>query len=758
MTVTPSETEPTLSNGHIALTLTQADDAFTGYRLSVVDGESFETLGEASFGRLIIQTQDGSRIEAPVRFTEFTQDETKLTFEGSWVDPDDIAWSLRHEITFTGDERQLAIYAEARPSAGGKVLHFPGVWLRAGEGSFGAAKSDAIFPGLEYLLDDEPSSGTAFSSETYASRVNPHPYKVTVPLMALSHDGYAVGVMWDPNQDYGSAWRHPAVAFSSPNRVEAQDNHLLGVFAPGVPRYVPENHLEAERPIGAHPDDPVKIETRIVALRDATSIDIIKVWVETFGLPVLAMPHTPSENVDFCVRSYLDIAWDDERNGWHHTLRDPWGPRYEPRVIAQLWRYAHWPEGDPDLRERARDQVTRGLEHARAKQDPGTHISQRSPLPHLELALYYGLLDESLATTAEQMADLMGKQHENGSWVWTPDLIQVPAFDTAERRAVMGSEHEDSATGLTAERGLRLLRWALVSGDERAREAGMRAVAWCNAQRRPEGAQTWELHLHVPDVLAVPYLIDLNLCAWQLTGDEAFLDRADDWAWTGLPFTWLWRAYYRPIMAYGTVPSFGVTFHDVQSWFGVDVHWNGLVYADALYRLAEHRHGITWRAVADGIVACGVQQQMPDGPWLGMYPDAFSPVKGDEEYTWWLNPNLIGLNTFELAGIPLDVQTVVAPGPSGAVYVTSGGAVRDALATAEGVTFSLASDFAPSTTTIVAGVAEPARVVAGETPLDRADSLDDVEAGWSWLADRSLLLLKTPRVEDQLTVITVSSS
>ena len=42
---------------------------------------------------------------------------------------------------------------------------------------------------------------------------------------------------------------------------------------------------------------------------------------------------------------------------------------------------------------------------------------------------------------------------------------------------------------------------------------------------------------------------------------------------------------------------------------------------------------------------------------MGMYPDAVSVVRGDEEYTWWLNPNLIGLNTFELAGIPLDVTT-----------------------------------------------------------------------------------------------------
>lgn len=33
------------------------------------------------------------------------------------------------------------------------------------------------------------------------------------------------------------------------------------------------------------------------------------------------------------------------------------------------------------------------------------------------------------------------------------------------------------------------------------------------------------------------------------------------------------------------------------------------------------------------IIACAVQQQVPDGPLAGMYPDAYSVVKGDEEYT-----------------------------------------------------------------------------------------------------------------------------
>jgi hypothetical protein len=258
--------------------------------------------------------------------------------------------------------------------------------------------------------------------------------------------------------------------------------------------------------------------------------------------------------------------------------------------------------------------------------------------------------------------------------------VQNGQFHTADRLALMGREH-DSATGFTASKVRPVLQYALLTGDPAAVAAVLRAADWCNAQRRPEGAQTWELHLHVPDVLAAPYLIDLNLGAYELTGDERYLDAATRWAWTGLPFTYLWHAYYRPIMLYGTVPVFGVTFHDVQSWFGVIVQWNGLVYADALFRLARCRPAdgpADWQQIAEGITRHGMQEQMRAGPHLGMYPDAFSPVRGDEEYTWWLNPQLVGLNTFPLAGLPLDLDPVVLRDEAGAVHITSGAVVRDA--------------------------------------------------------------------------------
>jgi hypothetical protein len=201
------------------------------------------------------------------------------------------------------------------------------------------------------------------------------------------------------------------------------------------------------------------------------------------------------------------------------------------------------------------------------------------------------------------------------------------------------------------------------------------------------------------------------------------------------------------------VPVFGVTFHDVQSWFGVDVHWNGLVYADALYRLADATGEEQWRTIADGIVACGMQQQRPDGPWMGMYPDAVSVVRGDEEYTWWLNPNLIGLNTFELAGIPLDVTTTTVAQDGGALLrMTSSATVRNATATGNHLKVTLDYPRGETIRTIVGGGTKPSSVRGGDGDLAEVDNLEQADQGWRWLPDLKLLVVKQANPTDTATL------
>jgi hypothetical protein len=250
----------------------------------------------------------------------------------------------------------------------------------------------------------------------------------------------------------------------------------------------------------------------------------------------------------------------------------------------------------------------------------------------------------------------------------------------------------------------------------------------------------------VPDVLAVPYLINLNLGVYELTGEETYLEAANRWAWTGLPFTYLWNGYYRPIMRYGTVPVFGVTFHDVQSWFGVIVQWNGLVYAEALFRLARRLPSdgrLDWRHLAEGITRHGIQEQMTYGPHLGMYPDAFSPVKGDEEYTWWLNPQLVGINSFPLADLPVIPEPAVLRDGSPAVHVTSGATLLEAERSPNGSVRLLLQDQPGEVSyTLVTLPDPPAEVACEGAALPAVADVDAVAEGWQWLDAHHVALVK----------------
>ncbi|MBN1287183.1 MAG: hypothetical protein JXB47_17425 [Anaerolineae bacterium] len=721
--------------------LEDENNVITGLALEVRDGDGWYRMAATKpLSHVIYQDPDGNRREVDIGASEYTAGDARLELRGGFVDADGATWRLTAVFSTTDDPCQLQADYRLEVNASRKVFCWIGPSLHAGAGSFGAAKDEALFPGLEYLLDDEPSSDTRFAAEKYANRAVPHPYKIAIPLMAVSHEGRAVGLMWDATQAWGSAWRRPAAIFASPNCLQGQDNHWMALSTPAVePRWRNEGELEAHEPYGLGPGSPSTLSARLVALPSGGVIGVVRAWVAAYGLPALPDPgHDYEQNVDLCARSFLDIAWDEDAEGWHHTLSDPWGPRYEPVLAALLWRYSRWIDGDPVLRARAADQVHRA-------------VARCDKPPHLDLALAYGRVAGALDDMVEASRKAIDEQEADGSWTWTPDVVaDIADFKSEDRLKIMGAE-KDSSSGFTASRVSRrspLLQYALCTGNAGAVDAVLCAADWCNAQRRPEGAQTWELHLHVPDVLAVPYLIDLNLGAYELTGEARYLDAANRWAWTGLPFTYLWSGYYRPVMRYGTIPVFGVTFHDVQSWFGVIVHWNGLVYARSLFQLAQYCAGdgpIDWRELAEGIALHGMQEQALGGPWMGMYPDAFSPVKGDEEYTWWLNPQLIGLNTFPLAGLHVGPEPVILRRADGSrVHVTGGAAVAEARLGADGA-LRLVLDDQPgafSHTLVANGGKRPARVVCAGARLDEVGDVDAVAQGWQWLDAHGTALIK----------------
>jgi hypothetical protein len=195
------------------------------------------------------------------------------------------------------------------------------------------------------------------------------------------------------------------------------------------------------------------------------------------------------------------------------------------------------------------------------------------------------------------------------------------------------------------------LRAAAFCGD---RELMDQAIAALRAQDRyrkgvPRGAQTWEIPLHTADILASAHMVNAYVTGYEMTGDQGFLQEATYWAWTGVPFIYLVNPTGKPVGPYSTIAVLGSTSWKAPVWFGQPVQWCGLVYADALYRLARLTPASPWQQLADGITVAGLQHtwKAEDKDRVGLLPDFFllHPQRSDGPA---INPGTVGANAVRL--------------------------------------------------------------------------------------------------------------
>lgn len=181
---------------------------------------------------------------------------------------------------------------------------------------------------------------------------------------------------------------------------------------------------------------------------------------------------------------------------------------------------------------------------------------------------------------------------------------------------------EDTASGYCAPRAVELLECARLTGNDAGLQAGLKALEFMKHFRDPRGAQTWECPLHTPDILASAYLVHAYLLGYELTGKTEYLERAREWAITGLPFVYQWSC--QPTMAYATIAVYGATDWHAPNWIGLPVQWCGYDYAYSLALLAPHDPTFNWKQVATGILIAAEQMQYPDGQFAGCIPDSFN--------------------------------------------------------------------------------------------------------------------------------------
>jgi len=508
-----------------------------------------------------------------------------------------------------------------------KVLHVPVFTMLPGLGSFETNKTQAVFCGVEYL-ENEPSSSEKDIRGPLSKRLIPDPLKITMPLMALAHEGRYVGLIWKPTAQVSAI-------FDSPNRTLGNGGHLMGLVAPAPPTDRKENQLVADTPIAISPDKPLLASYTLIGGLGDSMVSAFRQYVKIRGLP-------PVPKVDRAVvERTLAGGWLDSKiyadGKYRHAAGAQWAPQPAADTAVFMKRLTQSIE-DPALRDRLKERATSAA--AFLGPDGNIHTVGHVITGQPAIPLVLGQVRAAYARIATNAAGA------------------VKAFDADGNLHCTSKYREghwsDQANGFTASTLCSLTAAAAVSADTNLIAQVIRLTKALNQfdNTVPRGAQTWEIPLHTPDILASARLVSVYLDAYELSGDRAMLDRAIYWGWTGLPFIYL-HPPVPGVGVYGTIPVYGGTGWGRPFWIGLPVQWCGLVYSDAIYRLADYDPAGPWLKLAQGITACGFQMSWPpeNKDLQGLLPD-FYHLREQKSDGPPINPGTVGANLPGLFGEP----------------------------------------------------------------------------------------------------------
>lgn len=648
-----------------------------------------------------------------------------LTWEEK--DVDGVMWSYEGRYSLRADSKYLKIENRLTANEKRELVAFNGPMLYAGDGTFGNGKNAALFPGLEFLENGESSSNTRDALPPMNNRLVPHPYKVTIPLMAVEHDKSLVGLIWNPLETWDGEHNTLSAVFASPNWYMHQKNHLMGLFLPTPPHWVDENCMEASTPYAMEPKHAITLKAQIILDGNASILDAISMWTAAYGMPEpLDAPRSDEEELMLSRHGFMKTVWDDETGKSRHCV--DWQPANAPGFATLLW-YDYLASRDESVRQR----VVEIAENTIRESGVGSLISPA--LCHIlkwEFPFYYGHLEANLEQLNAVTKALIDSQESIGSWRFNP---------TTDRTKTLG-EAGDTVLGICAHSALMLLKHARVTGNEQSLASGLKALRFMERFRIPRGAQVWECPIYQPDLLAAAYAVGAYIEGYEITGEKNELTPAEYWAATGLPFLYHWNLPSRPGMRFASIPVFGTTFH-TRPWFGVPVQWNGLVYAYYLQRLARHSSREPWSKIAEGISVSAMHQQWTEGEFKGTYPDAFYGFCTERRGPH-LNPENIMANLYALRGLDPDISTAIIRRENGRIHLSTGAKIEQVECDESAkLKFKLRYVQYETSYTIITGYGgKPAEIRAQDYEITVVENLESVESGWLYREEKDIIFIK----------------
>ncbi len=717
-----------LENGNLRLALLHQGGVLAG-QLDVPGGGAWHTV--AQIPRLFrVRHRVGDKVldwRRPLAFEAFEEEGAA----GIRVGQEGSALSFGFSASFRLAKDSHCIEAEHRLEAHSaqEVLRFDGPMVYALE------RDEALFPGAEWLIEDEVSSSTLDIEEGHPQQVRyvPHPNMITIPAIGVHGPQGTVGLLWDARQRWDGERDRPCAVFASPDRFNRRSAHLMGLQLPTVPEFMAPNERDAATPYALGAGGALRLAYTLYA--DAEAPDALAAmdeWFRRYGYPEAApLPRGSYEaELAFSMRAYLESLWEPETREWWtskgghplmaHKARPP---AYIADLLAGAVRVS-----EPEIREACRERA----------EEMAALIGRPARIDMMR----FGERCDCGAGDNQGVLGALASRAEDGLWHFDAGRQDEGVFKGIDYHEI--GPDGAVALGTCAGPARQVMRYVMKTGDWGAYEALLPALDYMAAVRVPRAAQVWEVPFHSPDVLAAAYAVDAFLDAYRFADEPRWLEAAVGWARKGLPFIYCWQDPERPYLLGASIPVFGATFYR-HSWFAQPVQWNGLVLADALVGLDAYDDSRPWRRIAETIVHSALYQQAEDGENVALWPDAISAIDGTKS-PWVFAPRQILGSINKLRGWDERPRSTLLGEGKHRIHLTSAGRIENAVW--EGAVLSFGVDYPKGEqgSVLVANVSRPESVAMDghavpEDPRLTARS----EAGWRYDDSQALLTIRVPK-------------
>lgn len=568
-----------LENEYISFTFYKRIKGWGWGEVMTPDGKLMAILEH--FGEIMLRDQD-----IPVRFVaeSYTKKQTKdgevLEFDVQSVVVRDVLddtsfdnWmvypytepAIVGKVSFTLKTRSSLVNLSYRFKSTGNYYakYIRGPWLKVGEASFGTEKDDAILPGVDWAINDEWTSGTNFFKDPWALRVIPHPYKVTAPVMAVSHQGNTIAMSWNANQratrwfNYRQHLQQPV--FASPNFVDRKNNHLIGLMVPDATIEGHENEIYAEIPLELKIGQMINFDAGLW-LTAGNSVNALVDWVARNGLPKPSNEKwSYSETLDRIANAY-------NTNFWHEGKGFGIIQRPEHKIRANVPGFL-----DRYVEENQKTKLAKELK-------------QKIEWSHNHMRSNGNSSDSGKELLMIRGHKILAEQNPDGSFPFNPDMIGKDDFKVATSFIEPMGLTGETALEITLRPALQLFDLAKQAGDKRFLDAAKRAVDFTMNMQRPEAGDFWETPLHAANLLAAGHAAIANYLAYEEFGEQKYKDKAIYWMRTLFAFTHLWEPENIE-MLYNTKPVLSSSDWYFANWVRDHVQWEVLsVFAESAER------------------------------------------------------------------------------------------------------------------------------------------------------------------------------